>query len=184
LLTNAPRNATVRVMPETPARVLKLGVEAFRRVVAESDMISGEIARVARKRAATDILLSLVTRLSETELQTRLPEFRRQVFSPGEVILREGDPADRFYLLGRGTAIISQRDEHGMDQTVAALGAGRYFGETGLIHDAPRNATVTASRDEEATTYSCDRQTFDRLVREAGGAAGDLALALTGRLRN
>ncbi|MFZ1221283.1 MAG: hypothetical protein WAO00_18480 [Chthoniobacterales bacterium] len=41
---------------------------------------------------------------------------------------------------------------------------------------------MTAGADE-AVAYSCDRSAFDLLVREAGGAAGDLALALLGRLR-
>lgn len=182
LLTNAPRNATVRVLPGSSARVLKLGADAFRRVIAESDMVSSEIARVARKRAASDLLPTLVQGMSEPELNDRLPGFSRQVFEPAEVILREGDPPDRFYLLVRGAVVVSQRDTNGNDQVVGHLSPGNYFGETGLIHDAPRDATVTTSGNEPAVTYSCDRQAFDLLVREAGGSAGDLALALTGRL--
>jgi CRP-like cAMP-binding protein len=182
LLTNAPRNATVRVVSEAPARALKLSAEAFRRVIAESDMVSSEIARVARKRAAHEFLPESVAGLSETEIQERLPEFKREIFAPGTVILREGDSPDRFYLLVRGTVIVFQRDKEGRDQRVATLSAGNYFGETGLINKAPRNATVTAA-DNEAVVYSCDRPAFDLLVREAGGSAGDLALALTGRLR-
>jgi cytochrome P450/CRP-like cAMP-binding protein len=181
LLTNARRNATVRVLRDAPAAVLKLGAEAFRRVVAESDMVSSEIARVARKRAVPEVLGPLVEGLSETNLQSRLPEFSRQTFAAGEAIMREGDPPDRFYVLVRGRVSVSQRDETGIGQTVATLGAGSYFGETGLIHDTSRNATVTVA-DTEAITYSCDKGAFDRLVREAGGLAGDLALALTGRL--
>jgi cytochrome P450/CRP-like cAMP-binding protein len=182
LLTNAPRNATVRVLPGAPARVLKLDAEAFRRVVAESDMVSSEIARVARKRVVHEFLPGSLSNMSESEIHDRLPEFKRETFAPGEMILREGDLPDRFYLLIRGTAIVSQRDREGRDQQIATLRAGDYFGETGLIHNAPRNATVTAA-DDAAVAYSCDRTAFDLLVREAGGAAGDLALALIGRLR-
>ncbi|MFZ1221282.1 MAG: cytochrome P450 [Chthoniobacterales bacterium] len=140
LLTNAPRNATVRVLPGAPARVLKLGAEPFRRVVAESDMVSSEIARVARKRVAHEFLPESLSGMSESEIHDWLPEFKRETFAPGEVIVREGDLPDRFYLLIRGTAIVSQRDRDGRDQQVATLSAGNYFGETGLIHNAPRNA--------------------------------------------
>jgi hypothetical protein len=41
---------------------------------------------------------------------------------------------------------------------------------------------VTASGEEPVIVYSCDQTVFDRLVREAGGRAGDLAMALLGRL--
>ena len=182
LLTNAPRNATVRVLPGAPARVMKLEAETFRRVVAESDMVSSEIARVARKRAVHELLPDLVKGMSEAEVKNRLPEFNREAYAPAEMILREGEAADRFHFLFAGTVLVTQRDEKGMDQTVASLGPGNYFGETGLIHDAPRNATVTTSGNQEAITYSCDRVSFDKLVREAGGVNGDLALALTSRL--
>ena len=182
LLGNVPRTATVRVLPGSPARVLKMTADAFRRVVAESDMVSSEIARVARKRTAQDSLRTLLEDMSESDLRARLREFRRETFGSGEVILSEGDPADRFYFLTHGTVSVSQRDANGEDKIVAGLGAGNYFGETGLIHDLPRNATVTASGEEPAIAYSCDRAAFNLLVREAGGSAGDLAMALVGRL--
>lgn len=182
LLCQVPRNATVRVLPGSPVRVLQLSAETFRRVVAESDMVSSEIARVARKRVANKLLPALVQGMSEADLLHRLPKFTRQAFAVGEAIVREGDPADRFYFNVRGEVIVSQRTETGEERTVARLGGGNYFGETGLIHSAPRNATVTTSGDEPVIVYSCDEPAFNRLVREAGGPAGDLALALTGRL--
>jgi cytochrome P450/CRP-like cAMP-binding protein len=182
LLCRVPRNATVRVLPGSPVRVLQLSAETFRRVVAESDMVSNEIARVARKRVANKLLPALVQGMSEADLLRRLPEFTRQAFAAGEAIVREGDAADRFYFIVRGEVIVSQRAETGEERTVAGLGVGNYFGETGLIHSAPRNATVTTSGEEPVIVYSCEEPAFNRLVREAGGTAGDLALALTGRL--
>jgi CRP-like cAMP-binding protein len=95
--------------------------------------------------------------------------------------VREGDLPDRFYLVVSGAVTVSQQDKDGSDHAVATLRAGHYFGETGLIHNAPRNATVTASGEEPVVVYSCDRASFDRLVREAGGPSGDLAMALLGR---
>jgi CRP-like cAMP-binding protein len=119
---------------------------------------------------------------AEADLRRRLREFDRETFSAGDVIVREGDLPERFYLVIAGSVVVSQRDGNGSDHPLATLRAGNYFGETGLIHNAPRNATVTASGDEPVVVYSCDPAAFDRLVREAGGPSGDLAMALIGRL--
>jgi CRP-like cAMP-binding protein len=96
--------------------------------------------------------------------------------------VQQGALPNRFYLITEGAVIVSQQDRNGIQSSVATLRAGNYFGEAGLIHNAPRNATVTASGEEPVIVYSCDQTVFDRLVREAGGRAGDLAMALVGRL--
>lgn len=59
----------------------------------------------------------------------------------GEVIIREGDPGDLFYLIHSGTVDVVKKKEG----LVASLGDGAYFGEVALIKDEPRNATVTAT---------------------------------------
>jgi len=60
----------------------------------------------------------------------------------GAVVIREGDPGSRFYVLTAGRAVVTRGDVH-----VAELGPGNYFGEVALLLDQPRNATVTAATD-------------------------------------
>jgi MFS family permease len=60
----------------------------------------------------------------------------------GEVIVRQGDPADRFYV------IVSGEVEVFVDGApVRVSAAGECFGEMGLMRRAPRSATVRALND-------------------------------------
>jgi CRP-like cAMP-binding protein len=83
----------------------------------------------------------------------------RQEIPPGRTVLRQGSPADRFFVVVAGMLSVRQdaRGERG------TLGPGDYFGEVGLVMDVPRTATVTALTP--CTIASCDRATFDEFVR-------------------
>src|SRR5439155_17181530 len=87
---------------------------------------------------------------------------RLEVYDPGQVIVREGDPVNehsKFYLIRRGTVEVL-RTIDGAQQKVAEMGPGRYFGEVALLMDQPRNATVRALTRVEV--YTVDRATFDK----------------------
>ena len=83
---------------------------------------------------------------------------REEVVS-GTVLLREGEPDDRFYVLLSGVLAVSQRDRGAR----SVLRPGDYFGEVAPAMDMPRTATVSAMTP--AVVASCDRATFDELVR-------------------
>jgi putative ABC transport system ATP-binding protein len=61
----------------------------------------------------------------------------------GEVVIRQGDPGELFYLIRSGTVDVVV-EEDGVTRTVADLGEGQYFGEAALLRDEPRNATIIA----------------------------------------
>ena len=81
----------------------------------------------------------------------------------GSVIVREGDPADAFYVLVEGRARILKQAEGGEEIPLAVLRAGDTFGEMGLLEDAVRTATVRASTDVEALRL--ERSVFEALLR-------------------
>ena len=84
------------------------------------------------------------------------------VFRPGDVVLRQGDPvtdASRFYLIRRGRVRI-ERDAGDGPRTVAELTARDFFGDRALVTNEPRNATVTAT--EATEVYTIGRETFRR----------------------
>jgi CRP-like cAMP-binding protein len=83
----------------------------------------------------------------------------REEVAAGTVLIREGDSDDRFYVLLSGILAVSQRDIGAR----SVLRPGEYFGEVAPAMGIPRTATVSAMTP--AVVASCDRSTFDELVR-------------------
>jgi predicted MFS family arabinose efflux permease len=70
----------------------------------------------------------------------------------GQAVFRQGDPADRFYVIDAGAAKVV-----GDNRLVATLGPGDGFGEIGLLRRVPRTATVRAATDLELQALTCNR---------------------------
>jgi CRP-like cAMP-binding protein len=82
-------------------------------------------------------------------------------FRRGEVIVREGDAADRFYIVDSGQVEATRSSSDG-DVHVRSMGAGEYFGEVALLASRTRTATVLAV--SEVRLLSLDRLRFQALV--------------------
>ena len=83
----------------------------------------------------------------------------REEVPPGRQVVREGDDAERFYVILSGLFTVSQEDLGPR----RVLQPGGYFGEVGLAMNVPRTASVRALTP--AVVASCDRATFDELLR-------------------
>ena len=93
---------------------------------------------------ALDLLRSgaLFAPLPPPQLETVGRRSRWLTVEPGQVIIREGDPGDSYYVLESGELSISQGGRHLRNTTERGEG----FGEIALLRDVPRTATVTAVR--------------------------------------
>jgi serine/threonine-protein kinase len=86
--------------------------------------------------------------------------FLRCQFSAGAVMMREGEPGDCAYLIESGRCEVS-REVDGDRQVIRTLGPGDVVGETAIVIDRPRSATVTALDDVNAlvvTQESLERE--------------------------
>lgn len=99
----------------------------------------------------------------------------------GEIIFREGDPADRAYVIEDGNVEISVARDAGA-VTLAELGAGEILGEMAVIDQAYRTATATVTRDCRLTVVTPHQ--IQRRIDEADPVVRSLIQILLNRYRS
>ena len=103
-------------------------------------VVTGVVVLEAQGR--TPVLLSRAAALLKPERRT-LARVAAAIDVPaGSRLLRQGAPAEAFFVIERGRASVRQDERHIRD-----LGAGDFFGELGLMGDGRRTASVVAATD-------------------------------------
>lgn len=100
----------------------------------------------------------LLANLPGERLSALAERMTREEHGPGTTVVREGEPAGRFYVVLAGMLGVTQASLGGR----GVLRPGDYFGEVALAMGMPRTATVTAITP--VTLASCDQATFDEFV--------------------
>ena len=86
-------------------------------------------------------------------------------YKSGDVVVKQGSEGDYFYVLTRGTCLVTREtplNKEGIK--LAELVVGDTFGEEALISDAKRNATVTMTDD--GSVMRLGKDDFKRLLNE------------------
>lgn len=112
----------------------------------------------------------LLSTLNRNEISRIADALQPVVFTAGQVIIRQGDIGDRFYIVEKGEAAVRQHPSRSIPERKASqseadieaatevevgrLHVGDYFGELALLNAAPRAATVIAVTDVKCVTLS------------------------------
>src|SRR5215469_5462080 len=86
----------------------------------------------------------------------------RAHYAEGQVLFREGDPADSVFRLLSG-AVDILRDLDGDPILLGTIGAGQFIGEMGVVENRPRNATARAA-SEVAVEILTPNEFFDQIT--------------------
>jgi len=106
--------------------------------------------------------IPLFQQLPSSEIPRLADQFQKKAYRQGETIVTMGDVGEELFLIRTGEAKVNIVQEETFVATeVAKLKQGDYFGESALIHNATRNATVVAHTDLETLVIS--RERFDKL---------------------
>jgi CRP-like cAMP-binding protein len=101
-------------------------------------------------------------RLPTGNIEKMFQMFEPVTVKPSEIVMREGDAPDYFYVVREGTASISKYLD-GAPQVVAYLREGDTFGEDALLSNLPRNATVRMMQGGQLMRLS--RDAFEAVLK-------------------
>jgi CRP/FNR family cyclic AMP-dependent transcriptional regulator len=134
----------------------------------------------------------LFASFSEEPLRMLTTVVTRRSVTRGTIIMAAGDATDSLYIVLSGRLKVMMSDADGKEVILTILGPGEFFGEMGLIDDAPRSASVIAIEPCELLVITrrdfkkCLAENFEmsmavmrglvRRLREADRKIGSLAL--------
>ena len=114
------------------------------------------------KRSST-LRSGAFAQLPAAHIDALLKRFERVNAARGDVVIREGDEGDYYYVVESGRFQV-ERLVGGAKVVLAELKGGDAFGEEALVSEAKRNATVVALGD--ALLLRLDKEHFNELLRE------------------
>jgi CRP/FNR family transcriptional regulator, cyclic AMP receptor protein len=103
------------------------------------------------------------------ELATLGGTLRERILRRGQVLFHEGEAGEEMFVVVRGSIVISKPVKERVEQVLARMGPGDFFGEMSLFDRSPRSATVQA--DSDATLLALDRDALRRLTEVSPRAA-------------
>jgi MFS family permease len=119
------------------------------------------------------ITLPLFAGVPASRLEAAMRRVAEVPVVAGERVVRQGETADRFYIVQSGRFTVTQTSPSGGESIVLrTLGPDDVFGEIGLLNRSPRTATVTA--DTDGLLLALERDDFLALVGAAGPLRGRL----------
>ena len=104
-------------------------------------------------------------RIPPANIQAIFMRMQRVPYRAGEVVIKQGDEGDYFYVLVSGRCVVTREtplNKEGIK--LAELGIGDSFGEEALIAEAKRNATVTMLTD--GMLMRLNKEDFRELMNE------------------
>jgi len=130
--------------------------------------------------------VDLFSGLRKKELKEVATCCREGKYSPGSVLISQGEKGLGLFILTKGTVRITRANSpDGAEEVLGTAGAGDVIGEMALLDDLPRSATVTAV--DEVSVLVLPKGEFRMILRHILSTDPDVGLdllaVLTRRLR-
>ena len=119
--------------------------------------------------------LGILSHLSDRSLSNMATYGRYQKSEVGEVLIKEGDVQDRFYVVVEGKLAISAMAS-GNEVPLSVAEVGECLGEVSLLDPGAASATVKVI--ESATLWSMDLEDLRRYLSEHAGGGGALLMGM------
>jgi len=127
-----------------------------------------------------DVVYSVFRDLPQQQADALAATLGHVQAAAGEVIVRQGAPGDKFFIIVDGEVEVVREDPQGA-RRITTLKRGQFFGEIALLLDRPRTASVRAL--QPTTLLTMERKAFRDLVAWALGTTQDFERIIEERLR-
>jgi CRP/FNR family transcriptional regulator, cyclic AMP receptor protein len=118
----------------------------------------------------------------DDQLRLLTPVITRRSLPRSTTVMASGDPTDSLYIVLTGRLKVMMSDAEGKEVILSILGPGEFFGEMGLIDDAPRSASVVSI--EACELLSIAKRDFKKCLAENFEMAQAVMRGLVRRLRD
>jgi len=119
--------------------------------------------------------------LPESVLATLADLTEARLYAEGEVIIRQGDEGDEFFIIQSGEVSVAMGRAGGSVVEVARLGPGKFFGEMSLMTGEQRKATVRALKSCELIVVR--KNAFQTILQATPELAERISEVLVGRMK-
>jgi len=110
--------------------------------------------------------VELFSGLEADELQKIAALLEERNYAPDEIIVKQGSPRDKLYIITEGLVEVSVEKPSGDGQhSVVKLGKGQTVGEMSLVDQGSRSATVRAISDP-TKVLAVNQQVFSELCNQ------------------
>ena len=164
LLHDETRNASVRAADDVV--LLRISRDSFSELLDGRPELRGYLERLMQDHAVVNFLrlATFLGQLPARQITVLLDQLKPCSFGKDETVFRQGQPADRLYIIRSGEVKVVS-EENGRQRLLNHLGEGDYFGERALILEEPRLASVIATQPTEC--FSLSRENFHELLKMA-----------------
>lgn len=138
-------------------------------VVADGEIVNTYVARA-------------LTALDINQLSLVAANLEQVVYPPGASIIRQGETADKFFIVVQGECDVTITHPGGAEILVNHLTPGEYFGEMALVRGGTRTANVRAWNRSPVHVMTLDRATFDNLAEDSPVLKQELERIIAERL--
>jgi len=136
----------------------------------------------SEKKSRADQLAQTLPYLTPELIAEISPKFEQQTFQPGQMIIKQGEIADCFFIIISGSVEIWHEGLSGQSEHVDTRNPGEYFGETGLLTNRPRTATVLAHQEGEVVVLVMGSREFQEMMEESKATEMHVAQEMLQRL--
>ena len=133
------------------------------------------------RRAPSKIIPRAFPGITADEVQELIVHSRVERYPTDTVLCREDEVEAIFYMILEGEVEVTKNINQFEERLLKTLGAGDFFGEMGIIHNAPRAATVTAKND--LVVLELDKESFDSVLKRSTSISTAMVREISSRLR-